>query len=141
MLTTEATQKMIEEWKQLFESHHANMHHNRKSGTEVDADFRRKYSYQVFDNAEFQQVCKFNIMENNFIQKKLSERFSTNIRSYLVDGVLVGIDLISGEFHVESEKTEKAVPIYDDLFMFRGLDCEDLKSFFLVAQYVKLTER
>lgn len=49
--------------------------------------------------------------------------------------------MISREFHVESEKTEKAVPIYDDLFMFRGLDCEDLKSFFLVAQYVKLTER
>ena len=71
---------------------------------EVDAYFREKYSYQVFDSAEFQQVCKFNIMENNFIQKKLSEGFSVTIRSYLVDGVLVGIDLIREEFHVESEK-------------------------------------
>ena len=63
-----------------------------------------------------------------------------NIQSYKAGNVLVGIDLCTGEFHVESENIEEVVPIYDDLFAYRGLDEEDLKNIFLVAEYIKLTQ-
>lgn len=53
---------------------------------------------------------------------------------------LVGIDLSTGEFHIESENIEEVMPLHDDLFVYRGLDEEDLKNIFLVAEYVKLTQ-
>ncbi|NLE26263.1 MAG: hypothetical protein GX625_13140, partial [Clostridiaceae bacterium] len=53
----------------------------------------------------------------------------------------VGIDLLSGYFQVESGETEQMVPIYDDLFVYRGLDATDLKNFALVGQYLEMTQR
>lgn len=58
-----------------------------------------------------------------------------------MDNVYIGIDLISGEFYIESEDMEKTALIYNDLFAYRVLDDEDLKNYFLVAQYVSLTKR
>lgn len=63
-----------------------------------------------------------------------------NIKSYKTGNALVGIDLSTGEFHIESENTEEVMPLHDDLFVYRGLDEEDLKNIFLVAEYVKLTQ-
>ena len=31
--------------------------------------------------------------------------------------------------------------IYDDLFVFRGLDEKDLENYFLVAQYIECREK
>lgn len=139
MLTTEATPEMVGEWRRLFDRHHASMQPNRKSGAEVDRYFRETYPYQAMENAEFENVVAANILENAYTREKLPEGILPDIRCYRVDDVLVGIDLISGTFHVESEEMGKAAPIYDDLFVYRGLDKEDLKNFFLVGEYVKLT--
>lgn len=141
MLTTEVTPEVRVEWKQLFEIHHTDMRPNRKTGFEVDAFFKKKYPYQLFDSEEFYKVVEANIMENTHSREKLPNGDLPNIRSYCVDGVLVGIDLTSGEFYIESEDIEKAIPIYDDLFVYRGLDKADLKNYFLVAEYIKLTEK
>ena len=48
----------------------------------------------------------------------------------------MGIDLVSGYFHVESPDRKEMERIYDDLFAFRGLDETDLQNYFLVAQYL-----
>lgn len=114
---------------------------NRKTGCEVDAYFKKKYPYQLFDSEEFCKVVEANIMENSHSREKLPDGEVPNIRSYCADGVLVGIDLTSGEFHIESDDIEKAIPIYDDLFVYRGLDEADLKNYILVAEYIKLTEK
>lgn len=42
---------------------------------------------------------------------------------------------------MESEDIQKIVSIYDDLFVYRGLDEEDLNNYFLVAEYIKLTQK
>ena len=75
---------------------------NRKSGIEVDAYFRGKYFYQAFGKAEFQQVCEININE-------LPEGILPDIKSYWVDEIIVGINLIGGEIHLESEEAEKSL--------------------------------
>lgn len=45
--------------------------------------------------------------------------------------------MVSGEFHVESEDINKSIPIYDDLFVYCGLDEEDLKKLFLGCRIYK----
>ena len=65
----------------------------------------------------------------------------------LIAVTLIGCDTkkykvtFRSEFHVESENIEEVIPIHDDLFAYRGLDAEDINNFFLVAEYVKLTQR
>jgi hypothetical protein len=49
--------------------------------------------------------------------------------------------LISGEFQIECEYVNSIIPIYDDLFVFRGLDNDDIQNYYLVAQYITLTGR
>lgn len=141
MLTTKPTPKMIAEWKQLFETHHAGMHPNRKTGTEVDAYFRGKYPYQIFCNSTFRKVVEANITENEHSRNKLPCGIAPVIKCYSIDDVTIGIDLSSGEFHIESEDISKVIPIYDDLFVYRGLDEDDLHNYFLVAEYIKLTQK
>ena len=131
MLTTEVTPEMIAEWKQLFESHHADMRPNRKTGSEVDTYFKKKYPYQLFDSEEFCKVVEANIMENTHSREKLPNGVLPNIRSYCVDGILVGIDLTSGEFHIESEDIGKAIPIYNDLFIVVQLSRQKSKLFIM----------
>ncbi|MBD5539836.1 MAG: hypothetical protein HDR00_01330 [Lachnospiraceae bacterium] len=140
MITSEVTQEMIEEWKRIFDLHHSELSPNRKTGIEVDDYFRNKYAYQIFDSEEFKKVVEFNIMENEHSRGKLPKGKKPDIHTYHVGDVLVGIDTISGEFCVECEDIEKVIPIYDDLFMYRGLDDTDLKNYVLVAEYVKLTQ-
>lgn len=140
MLINEPTAEEITEWKRIFEANHSIMKPNRKNGNEVIRYFKEKYPYQFLDNAKFQEVVAQNILMNEISRSKLPNGVLPNIQSYQIDDVLIGIDLISGEFHMECENMEKCVPIYDDLFVYRGLDEEDLKNFFLVAEYVRLTQ-
>lgn len=141
MLTTEPTAEMLKEWKRIFELYHSTLTPNRKSGKEVDRYFREKYAYQLFDNAEFREIASLNITENEYFRSKLPKNTLPNIQSYQTGNVLVGIDLYTGEFHVESENIEEVISIHDDLFVYRGLDEEDLKNIFLVAEYVKLSQK
>ena len=141
MLTTAPTKEMTAEWKRIFETHRSSLMPNRKSGEEVDQYFREKYPYQIFDNEEFREIVSLNITENDCFSSKLPQNTLPNIQSYKTGNVLVGIDLYTGEFHIESEDIEEVIPIHDDLFAYRGLDAEDINNFFLVAEYVKLTQK
>lgn len=141
MLTTAPTAEMMKEWKRIFEIYHSTLTPNRKSGKEVDQYFREKYAYQLFDNAEFREIASLNITENDYFKSKLPKDTLPNIQSYQTGNVLVAIDLYTGEFHVESENTEEVISIHDDLFVYRGLDEEDLKNYFLVAEYVTLSQK
>ena len=141
MLTTEPTSEMIAEWKRIFEIYHSSLIPNRKSGNEVDQYFREKYAYRLFDNAQFREIASLNIIENDYFKSKLPKNTLPNIQSYQTSDVFVAIDLSTGEFHIEGENIEEVIPIHDDLFAYRGLDAEDINNFFLVAEYVKLTQR
>ena len=141
MLTMAPTEEMIAQWKQVFERYHSALIPNRKSGREVDRYFREKYTHQIFDNAEFREMVALNITENDYFRSKLPKNALPNIQSYKTGNVFVGIDLSTGEFHIESENIEEVISIHDDLFAYRGLDSEDINNFFLVAEYVKLTQK
>lgn len=79
-------------------------------------------------------------MENAHSSDKLEDGTRPDIRCYRTGNALVGIDLVSGAFHVEAVDMAEAIPVYNDLFVFRGLSEDDLKNFVLVAEYVRLTQ-
>ena len=141
MLTTEPTGEMIAQWKDIFRKCRASLIPNRKSGADVDRYFREKYPHQVYDNAQFRKIASLNITENEHFRCKLPKDTLPNIQSYQTGNVLVAIDLHTGEFHIESEDITEVIPIHDDLFVYRGLDADDLKNFFLVAEYVILSSK
>ena len=88
------------------------------------------------DNAN--KVVVENIMNNEPFKEKLPQGVSLNPLTYYIeeDKAFIGIDLVTGYFCVEgSEK------IYNDLFAYRGLDEKDLENFYLVAEYIKCTNR
>ena len=141
MLTHQMTEEQLEQWKRLFDLYAASMLPNRKTGEELDDYFRSKYQYQILESKRWESVVKANIMDNECFREKVPQGIPLKIKSYSVGNVMVGIDLLSGYFQVESEETEKMVPIYDDLFVYRGLDATDLKNFALVGQYLEMTQR
>lgn len=79
-------------------------------------------------------------MENAHPNDKLEDGTRPDIRCYRTGNALIGIDLVSGAFHVEAVDMAEAIPVYNDLFVFRGLSEDDLKNFVLVAEYVRLTQ-
>ena len=137
MLTTKPTPGMIQKWKNIYNEYHDKLKPNRKTGAEINDYFCSGYLTEKFDSPVFLDVVKSNILLNEFNKEKLPQDMTPRIMAYKVKGALVGIDLITGFFHVEGEDTDRISEIYDDLFLFRGLDEKDLKNYFLVAQYIQ----
>lgn len=63
-----------------------------------------------------------------------------NVNTYVIDNIYVGIDLDTGFFQVESKDIQRCVPIYDDLFVTRGLSALDLQNYVITGQYIELTD-
>ncbi|MCH5199916.1 MAG: hypothetical protein J1F60_03060 [Oscillospiraceae bacterium] len=143
MLTTEPTEETVREWKSIHAEYREKLKPNRKTGVQVKEYFTKKYSPEQYDSAEFASVVEYNIVMNEHEREKLPEDELPQIATYkLGDGqVLVGIDLVTGFIHVECEDTVKAAEIYDDLFLFRGLDEKDIDNFFLTAQYIQCLDQ
>ena len=137
MITKCPTNEQLKRWKALFEANRAKLAPNRKSGPEIDGYFCRQYGCEPVVSENFASVVEWNILHNEVFREKLRGK-KPEIRCYEKNGVLLGIDLVSGEFFAESSEMEKAAALYDDLFLFRGLDESDLKNFVLVGQYLEL---
>lgn len=143
MLTVEPTAEMIKEWKLLYDKNHDKLKPNRRTGAEVDRYFRDKYAPDRLDASEFRNCVEYNIMMNEPNKEKLPDGVLPEIVAYIIKkyNILVGIDLITGYIHVESEDTDMAAEIYDDLFAFRGLDEKDIENYYLVACYMESIEK
>ena len=137
MLTTEPTIEMIQEWKCIYNENRDKLKLNRKSGAEINDYFCNKYRFEKLDSLSFHDVVEFNIMKNESNREKLPQGAVPQIVAYKAkdSSVLVGIDLVTGFFHIEGKDINRVAEIYDDLFLFRGLDETDIKNYFLVAQY------
>ena len=92
-------------------------------------------------NEEFLQLVREDLLSNQFSREKLPKGAVPHIVAYKAGNVLAGIDLVSGFFHVESEEIREAEKVYDDLFVFRGLDERDLENYFLVSEYIRLKKK
>ncbi|MCH5156329.1 MAG: hypothetical protein J1G02_00455 [Clostridiales bacterium] len=143
MLTKEPTIEMVQEWKRIYSENRDRLKPNRKSGTEINDYFCLKYAFEEFKSLKFCKVVKLNITENETNREKLPHGTVPQIVVYKSKdaSVLVGIDLITGFFHIEGEDITRVAEIYDDLFAFRGLDEKDMENYFLVAQYIQCLDK
>lgn len=135
MITHEVDEKKLSFWKELYEKNSDSLKPNRISGRELDAYFQKKYSAQNYDNVRFKEVVHLNSKE------KFHENAGNinDIAAYTLKGdIFVGIDLKTGFFHIESEDISKSVPIFDDLFITRGLSADELRNFVIAGQYLEL---
>ena len=138
MITESVTNKQLEYWKQLWKENISSIKPNQITGAELNDYFQNKYSPTLYENTDFEEVVKFNLLQRYGDTTVVSSR----IICYLVNtDIYVGIDLNTGFFHIESKNIEKCIPIYDDLFVKRGLDKNDIQNFVLVGQYIELTEK
>lgn len=139
MLTTEPTEEMLREWRRIHSEYRDRLTPNRKTGAQVNDHFTGRYSPERYNSPEFTAAVKDNIMLNGYNREKLPAGAQPEILTYKLDNgsVLVGIDLTTGFIHVECEDIQRAAEIYDDLFLYRGLDESDLNNCFLTAQYIQ----
>ncbi len=138
MITSKVTKKQLAEWQKMYLSKRNELKPNRISGKCLNDYFVGKYSPDPFDNDDFKSIVCFNAAEEN----KTVKAEISNIASYVLNnGVLVGIDLASGFFYVESKEIKRSIPIWDDLFVTRGLSESDLDNYVLTAQYISLLEK
>ena len=61
---------------------------------------------------------------------------SPNLWGGEITKIFVGIDLSSGFYQVEGSTL-----LWDELCAFQGLDCQDLKNYVVVAQYISALKR
>ena len=140
MLTTKPSSEMIKEWQRIYNDYREQLFANNKTGEEVNNYFVAKYKPVTFTSERFKNVVLYNIMENSHNKEKLPLGLTPDIATYTTGKILVGIDLVTGFFHIEGEDIKAVAEIYDDLFIYRGLDEKDLDNYFLVAQYVQLKQ-
>lgn len=136
MLTSRVTKKQLKLWERLFDEHKKSLKPNRIDGKSLSEYFKSKYDYATLSDDNFKSIVLSNAEEYG------NPDSQHEIEAYVTDeNVLVGIDLATGYFHVECKKIRKSVPVYDDLFVARGLDENDLENYVLVGQYLELKSK
>jgi hypothetical protein len=135
MLTSKVDEKKLKLWKELYKKYFDSLKPNRISGRDLNIYFQKNYSAENYDNVMFKKVVHLNSKE--YFHENAGD--VNDIVAYTLNGdIFVGIDLKTGFFHVESDDVNKSIPIFDDLFITRGLSKDELQNFVIVGQYLEL---
>ena len=147
MLTHEATRSEIEEWKRIFEEYRGKIRPCRRSGEELAAYLKKRYSAVRTDDREMLAATAGNVLENECYREKLPEGKEPRAEVFRLfwrgGEVFVELEAETGAFFMESSvlSPDEYADLYDEVFFFRGLDEKDLENFFLVAEYVRAAEK
>jgi len=155
MLMQEATSEMREAWKVIWNKYKDKLLPNRKSGAEIVAYILGKYSMtEIYDN-EALQVITGNVLNNMMLAEKIPTGKTPSPVAFFVNNygegkvlyenqdeifkgskIFVGVDLLSGLFHVEGSSM-----LWDELCAFQGLDERHIQNPYCVAEYVSCLKR
>ena len=155
MLMQEATPKMLDEWKKVWNEYRDKLKPNRKTGQELLDFMQLKYSLtEIYDNKALRVIAD-NVLNNKPFAEKLPQNEKPLPRAFIVKNVeagqflyqeqdevfrgrdiFAGVDLASGCYHVEGSSF-----LYDELCAHQGLDEKDIQNCFCVAQYIECLER
>ncbi|OQC16642.1 MAG: hypothetical protein BWX72_00548 [Firmicutes bacterium ADurb.Bin080] len=131
MIKNKVSKEKIEEWKRIYEQEKDFLIPNRISGKELNQIFKNKYKVTRCSLDKFEDV----VMKN---AKDYGEE-NPDVIAYIVEeDVMVGIDIKSGYFQVESNNLKNMESIWDDLFLIRGLSKNDIENYVIAAQYLEL---
>lgn len=154
MLIQKPTEEMIKEWKEIYNQYKDTIQPNKKDGTDIIMYLENNYPVTEIEDDEFENIVADNIKNNEHSKSKLRGE-NPIIRIFKVNNsargmnlykqqdeifknieIIVGIELKTSYIFVEGSSY-----LYDELIAFTGLDSEDIKNYFLVAQYIKCKEK
>ncbi len=155
MLMREVTPAMVVTWKSIFSEYRARLRPNRKKASDIIEYLEGKYQLDESVDEEWKQVVIDNVLLSDFYLSKLPTGRTVVPKVYRVvntghaqslyllqddvfkgQDIVSGIDMETGFFHVEGSSL-----LWDELFAFRGLDEDDLNSYYLVAEYISCLKR
>jgi len=150
MLMQEPTEEMIKEWKYIYERSKDKLTVNKKSGLEIIEYLQNNHSITEIENQELEKVVYDNIVLSEYSKNKLNGRdpiiklFEVNDKELYSkqDIIFRGIKIIVGiEINTSYIFIEGSSYLFDKLTAFVGLDEDDVKNYFLVAEYIKSKEK
>ena len=158
MVTRRASGEQIRTWKDAWLAYRDKIPPGRKTGAEIILYLQNRYVLtETFDGVAL-AVIKENVVRNECNAEKLPPGEKPRPRAFFVenegagerlyrlaaqedagwdtDRIFVGVDAATGYFYVEGSEE-----LWDELFVYRGLDELDLRNFALTGQYVDLCRR
>lgn len=156
MITKKPTHQMLEEWRSVWHKYKDVLKPNRKSGEEIIYYLSSRYALTEINDKSAYDVIFKSVMSSEFLKEKLPAGAVPVPKTYYVlnqgngeklyqqkdeafsdvERIFVGIDLLSGYYHVEGSSL-----LWDELCAFQGLDEADLKNYVKTAQYIECLER
>ena len=155
MLMQEPTPEMVRAWKKTYDTYRAELKPNNKPMKEVIAYLKKQYPVTELQDEKMRSVVTGNVTANEFYAHRIPDGKhpepqvfqveNTGPGRYLYESqdeifrgcrIIAGFEPASGYFMVEGSSR-----LWDELFVFRGLDEEDLDNFYLVAEYVTCIQK
>ncbi|MDF2505150.1 hypothetical protein [Clostridium sp.] len=155
MLIQEATPEMVERWKEVWNKYKDKLVPNRKSGKEFVKYLKNKYLLEELHGDNAKQVVINNVLYNKPYDDKLPMGAELSAITFIVENqgngkflyenqdevfkgnnIFVGVELESGFFCVEGSSL-----LWDELYVFQGLDENDIQNYFCVAEYISCLKK
>lgn len=155
MLMQEATPEMVERWKEVWNKYKGKLLPNRKSGKEVVEYLKDKYLLSELHDDNAKQVVINNVLYNKSYVDKLPMGAEPSVVTFVIENkdngkflyenqdeifkennIFVGVEIESGFFCVEGSSL-----LWDELYVFQGLDEKDIQNYFCVAEYISCLKK
>lgn len=155
MLMQEPTPALYRYWREIWNFHKDALRPNRISGQMLDHYLRTTYPLHPLAHPQALQNVTDNVLHNAPWARKLPTGVAPQPVAYWVKNIqngaalyqaqepffqsnpiFVGIELISGFFCVEGSSL-----LWDELYLQRGLDQQDLQNPYCVAEYIACLQR
>lgn len=161
MITKEPTEAMVKEWKSIWLQYKDKLTPNRKTGKELLDYLQQNYVLTEIQEKNVTEMIIDNIIMNIYYAEKLLAGTQPLPRAFYLENkgsgekfyqpenkdendvwgdeitrIFVGIDIASGFFMVEG-----SCMLYDELYVFLGLDEMDINNFVCVAEYINTLKR
>jgi len=151
MITSCPNAEQLNEWRRIWEENRDLITPDRKNGQQLIDYLHAIYELDEIIDQEISDVISGNITDNPHSAQKLPENAQPLPRAYYVKNtgsgrrlyerrneeeaevsrILVGVDTVSGCYHVEG-----SCLLWDELCAYQGLDESDLSNFVCTAMYV-----
>lgn len=155
MLMQEPTPEMVKSWKETYDTYRPKLRPNNKPMPDVIAYLKENYPVierteqnillVIIDNVTLNEYSAHKIPPGKIPLPQVFQIKNTGTGKNLYENqdeifkgctIIVGFELESGYFMVEGSSQ-----LWDELFVFRGLDEDDLNNYYLVAEYVACVKK
>lgn len=150
MLMQKASPKMVKAWKAAYSKHRARLKPNNRSASEIMTYVTQKYPLEELPHEELKEFVRYNILNNECYERKIpvgrpliphvfhvehtgsgNDLYENQDDEFKGYEILVGFELETGYFLVEGSNQ-----LWDEIFLFRGLDEYDIDNAYLVSEYI-----